>query len=407
MMKHLQPYKSSLILLTAMFIGGTLGILVPEFAIKLKPLGSIFLNLLFMIIVPLVAISVTSSIARIADFSRLRSLMLAIIAVSAFMALIPAILTFGVAVFFNISQGVTFADVASVTTNVEAKSSLDFVNMITTNDFVGLLSKSNILALVIMSILAGIAIGQSGESGKKVSNALDAWNDVVMRMINIIMIFAPIGIGAFFAATMASQDTAILGILARAVGLFFAALVVYYVVGSTLYAYVADGSRGVKTYWKNVIPPSITALGTASSLGTLPVNIKAARSMGINDEVVDIALPLMVNINKGGVGMIVAVKIVFIYGLLGIPITFEVFMVSMLIAVLSAVIVGGVPGGAFLGEIFIIGALGLPIEALPILVLLGIITDAPTTVVNVVHDLNGAQLVEKFTKRKKKIAIKA
>ncbi len=402
MMKYLEPYRSSLILLGAMLAGGTLGILAPDIAIKLKPLGSIFLNLLFMVIVPLVAISVTASIARISDFGKLRVMMIAIIVISALMALIPSIFMFGASIFFNISQGVTFDDVSKVTTDVTAKSSLNFVNMITTNDFVNLLSKSNILALVIMSILTGVAIGQSGESGKKVSAALDAWNDVVMHVIGIIMLFAPIGLGAFFAATMASQDTAVLATLARAVTIFFVALLIYYIVGSTIYAFIADGMHGVKAYWKNVAAPSITALGTASSLGTLPVNIKAAHNMGIDKEVVDIALPLMVNLNKGGVGMIVVVKVVFIYGLLGLPITLEVFFLTMLIAVLSAVIVGGVPGGAFLGEIFIIAALGLPIEVLPILVLIGIITDAPTTVVNVVHDLNGAQLVERFTKKRRR-----
>ncbi|VTM91434.1 Sodium:dicarboxylate symporter family [Raoultella ornithinolytica] len=110
--------------------------------------------------------------------------------------------------------------------------------------------------------------------------------------------------------------------------------------------------------------------------------------MGINPEIVDVSIPLLVNLNKGGVAMIAALKIVFIYSVLGMEFTTETFFLTMLIAVLSAIIVGGVPGGAFLGEIFIVTTLGLPMEAIPMLVVLGTITDAPATLINVIHDLN-------------------
>lgn len=98
--------------------------------------------------------------------------------------------------------------------------------------------------------------------------------------------------------------------------------------------------------------------------------------------------------------MIAALKIVFIYSVLGMEFTTETFFLTMLIAVLSAIIVGGVPGGAFLGEIFIVTTLGLPMEAIPMLVVLGTITDAPATLINVIHDLNAAQIVERFAGKK-------
>lgn len=101
--------------------------------------------------------------------------------------------------------------------------------MFTTNDFVNLLSKSNILALVIMSIIGGIAIGQSGEKGKRVHELLDALNEVIMKVVSLIMVIAPLGLGAFFAATMASQDPELLATFARAIALFFVASILYYV----------------------------------------------------------------------------------------------------------------------------------------------------------------------------------
>jgi Na+/H+-dicarboxylate symporter len=104
----------------------------------------------------------------------------------------------------------------------------------------------------------------------------------------------------------------------------------------------------------------------------------------------------LVNLNKGGAAMITALKIVFIYSLLGLEFSADVFMISILISVLSAFVIGGVPGGAFLGEIFIVTTLGLPMEVIPILVVLGALTDAASTVINVVHDLTATQIVERI-----------
>lgn len=398
MWKKLEPYKSSIILLMALFIGGTFGIIAPEVALNLKPLGKIFLNLLFMIIVPLVGISVMSSIAGMSDLKKLGKILAIIFIVSIAMSIIPALGIIGLANIYDPAQGVTI-DLSQEFSG--GNGNMDFVSMFTTNDFSGLLSKSNILALIVMCILAGIAIGQSGEKGKHIAYLLECANEVVMKIVSIIMTVAPIGLGAFFAATMAEQDTELLGTFARAIGLFFVASAIYYVVGSTIYSYIGGGSKGVKTFWTNAVEPSITSLGTCSSLGTLPVNIRAAKKMGIREDIVDICLPLLVNLNKGGVAMIAALKIVFIYSVLGLPFTPDVFFMAMAIAVLSAIIVGGVPGGAFLGEIFIVTTLGLPLETIPMLVVIGTITDAPATLINVIHDLNATQIVERFMSKDK------
>lgn len=397
MWKHLEPYRASLILLLALTLGGALGIYAPEIALKLQAIGKIFLNLLFMIIVPLVSVSVMSSIAGMTDLKKLGRIMGIIFAVSIMMALIPAAGIVGLATLFDPAQGV----VIELTEKFNAGGGeMDFVSMVTANDFVGLLSKSNILALIIMSVIAGIAIGQSGEQGKRISNSLNDLNAVIMKIVSIIMKAAPVGLGCYFASTMASQDSQLLITFARAIGLFFLATLLYFVFGSIFYSWIGGGVPAVRAFWKNAIEPSATALGTCSSLGTLPVSIRAGKAMGIDPEIVDIALPLLVNLNKGGVAMIAALKIVFIFAVLGLDFTMETFLLTMLISVLSAIIVGGVPGGAFLGEIFIVTTLGLPLETIPMLVVLGTITDAPATLINVIHDLNAAQIVERFSGKK-------
>ncbi len=393
MWNKLQPYRSSIILLVALSLGGLLGIALPDVALKLKPIGQVFLNLLFMIIVPLVAISVTSSIARITDLKKLGAILISILLVSIAMATIPAIGVIGLATIFDPAQGV----VLDLKQSVEVSSGkMDFVSLLTTNDFVGLLSKSNILALIIMSVISGIAIGQSGKDGEKVSAMLDSLNTVILKIVSIVMIAAPVGLGAFFASTMASQDPQLLNTFARAIALFFIAAITYFALGSSLYAWLGGGISGVKQFWKHAIEPSVTALGTSSSLATLPVNIRAANKMGLREDIADICLPLLVNLNKGGASMTTALKIVFIYSLLGLDFTADVFVITVLISVLSAFVIGGVPGGAFLGEIFIVTTLGLPIEVIPILVIIGAVTDAPATLINVIHDLNATQIIERI-----------
>lgn len=396
MWKYFEPYKASIVLLISLAIGGVLGVYIPETALKLQPIGKIFLNLLFMIIVPLVSVSVMSSIAGMSDLKKLGKILTVIFFVSIIMALIPAAGVVGLATLFDPAQGVTITLADKFNSG---SGEMDFVNMVTTNDFVGLLSKSNILALIIMSVIAGIAIGQSGEQGKNIAESLNGLNIVIMKIVSIIMTGAPIGLGCYFAATMASQDSQLLVTFARAIMMFFAATLIYFVFGSSIYSWLGGGMPAVRAFWKNAVEPSATALGTCSSLGALPVNIRAAKAMGINEEIVDISLPLLVNLNKGGVAMIAALKIVFIFSVLGMDFTAEIFFLTMLISVLSAIIVGGVPGGAFLGEIFIVTTLGLPLEAIPMLVFLGTITDAPATLINVIHDLPAAQIVERFTKK--------
>jgi len=393
MFSSLRAYRSSIILLGALLLGGLFGGLAPELAIKLKPIGQIFLNLLFMIIVPLVAVSVMSSIAHMTDLKKLGAILVSIMLVSIVMAIIPAVGVVLLALAYDPAQGVTL-DLAN--TVDAASGGMDFVSLLTTNDFVGLLSKSNILALIIMSVIGGVAIGQSGEDGQRVGRMLDSLNTVIMKVISLLMYVAPIGLGAYFAATMASQDTELMGTFARAVGLFFVAMALYITLGSTLYAWIGGGVKGVKQFWQHMLEPAVTALGTSSSLATLPVTIRSAAKMGLNEQIAEISLPLLVNLNKGGAAAITALKIVFIYSLLGLDFTPDVFMLTILISVLSAFIIGGVPGGAFLGEIFIVTTLGLPMEVIPILVVIGAITDAASTVINVVHDLTAIQIIQRI-----------
>jgi len=394
----LQNYKSSILLVIALAIGGFIGLTFPSIAKEVKPIGEIFLNLLFMTIVPLVGVSVMSSIAKMTDLRKLGKILLLVIIISLLMPLVASLTMIGLHEIYNPAKGIVVTFEQSFQGNA---GGMNFVEMVTASDFIGLLSKKNILALIIMSIIGGIAIGQAGESGQKISSLLDAANDVIMKLISIIMKLAPLGLGCYFADTMASQDPKLVITFGSVIAMFFVTSLVYFIFASTFYSWIAGGLPAIKSFWKYMMEPAATSLGTCSSLASLPVTIRAAKKMGLNDDIVNVSLPLLANLNKGGVAMIATLKVLFIYQILGIPFDTQALLLTLMIAVISAIIVGGVPGGAFLGEIFIVTTLGLPLEAIPMLVILGAITDAPATMLNVVNDLNATQIIQRFCGNKK------
>ena len=399
MWNKLYSQKSSLTLVIAMLAGGILGVYAPDTALLLKPVGQIFLNLLFMIIVPLVGVSVVSSIMKMTNLKTLGSILTSVLAVSMLMAAVSTIFIVIAALLFHPAQGTSI----ELNQAVDIKNvSFDVVSMITVNDFSGLFSRNNILALIIVAVITGIAIGQTGDSGKALKAIIENLNQVILNVLNIIMIFAPLGLGAYFAATMASQDIEVLSSYARSVSLYFIVTIIYFVVASSFYSWLAGGKQAVKRFWGNVLEPALTALGTCSSLGTMPVTIRTAKKMGIKEETADICLPLLVNFNKGGAAMITALKIVFIYSLLGLDFTPGIFITTLLVSMLSSIVISGIPSGTFVGSAFIVSVLGLPTEVIPVFIIIGTLTDAPATLLNVVNDLNAAQLIEKILRKRSK-----
>ena len=280
--------------------------------------------------------------------------------------------------------------------------SQQIVAAVTVDDFTGLLSRRNMLPLIIMSIFFGFVATSFGEKGAKLAKGLSFLSEIFMRMIGCIMYYAPVGLGAYFAYLVADLGPQLLGVYARTMlGLYYPLCVVYFAVGFFLYAYFAAGMDGVRIFFKNALSPAATSLATQSSIATLPVNLEAARKMGVPKDIREIVLPIGATMHMDGSCFAAILKISILYGIFGREFTgFGVWIPAMLIAILSGIVMSGIPGGGLIGEMLIMTLYGFPMEAFPIIATVGFLVDPPATMINATGDSVAAMMVTRLVEGK-------
>ena len=404
-MKFLKNYASSLILLIAILIGGFLGIILGEKAIIFEPIGNLFLNLIFTLLVPIVFFSISSSIANMENSKKLGKILGTTIIVFAITAIISGII--GVISFklFNPTNNLDssiFNNLLSSTGSIEQENVgiiQKIVSSITVNDFSGLLSRSNMLALILFSILIGFATMLSKEDGKPFAAFLKSGSIVTMKMMGLIMYIAPLGLGCYFATVVGQLGSQILGGYIKVFILYIVVSIIYFFGFFTIYAYIAGKKQGVKIFWKNATPPAVTALATCSSAACIPVNIDAAKKMGVSDTLANIVMPLGVNIHKDGSIIGGIFKIMFLFGIFGRD-TNNIGNLLMILGVglLIGAVVGAVPGGGAIGEMLILSIFGFPADSLAIMLVIATIIDAPATLLNSSGNTVCTMMISKFMK---------
>lgn len=406
MKEFFKHYGQTVILLLSIIIGAIIGLIWKEGATVLSPFGDIFLNLMFVIIVPLVFLTISTSIARIKQPKRLGKIMgsiVLVIVITSIIAVVVGLLSTFFVKLVNVEDGK--AILASLEENseeaVEETEELNIlertVSAITVSDFTGLLSKNNLIAIVIFSILFGCAVKMSGEKGKPVQEFLESATTIIMNLLKIIMYYAPIGLGCYFAALVGSFGANIALGYAKTFIIYLIVSVLYYFVIYTIYAFIAGKKNGVKVFWKNVIPPTVTALATCSSGASIPVNMKAAGNIGISSDIAETSIPLGTNLHKDGSIIGSVFKVMFLVCLFGTNIaTFGGAMQILLVSLVATLLVTAVPiGGGTISEMMILSMMGYPIAALPILTIIATIIDCPATVLNVVGNTSSAMLVSR------------
>ncbi len=243
----------------------------------------------------------------------------------------------------------------------DASGSMNFLGMFTVADFPLLFSKADLMALIVFTIIFSIAVILAGEKGKPIVHAMDCMTEVIVNVIGIVM--------------------------------YLVVVLVYYVVSQTVMAYIGAGAKGVKAWWKGAATPTLTALGTCSSAASLPLNLMHAKEIGILDEIADISVPLGANLHKDGACIIQILKISLLCSAFGINYaTPRNLIMSVVVAVVASVVMGGIPAGGYVAEI-IISVFGFPTVSIPIMVLIGTITDAPATAINVTGDTGLAMII--------------
>lgn len=406
MKKFLSNYKTTIILLVAIIVGAIVGIIFQEKATILQPLGDVFLNLLLVIIVPLIFLTITTSIAKMKNPKRLGKIMITIIGVFVATSLIAVLVGFASTYFVKLvdtEDGEKIkASLEETETSDEEEEELTIadrtVQLLTVNDFNKLLTKDNIIAILVASIICGIAIRMAGEKGKAVLDLLISANEVVQNIVKIIMYYAPIGLACYFAALIGTFGASIAVGYLKTFVVYTIVAVAFYFVFYTIYAFIAGGKKGVRVFWKNAVPSTLTSLATCSSAACIPVNVESAKKMGVPADIAETTIPMGTSFHKDGSMIGSVFKIMFLVCLFGTAINTPAGILQVLgVAIIANLLITGVPiGGGTISEMLIITMMGFPVASLPILTMVATIIDAPATMLNVVGDTVSSMMVTRI-----------
>ena len=405
MKKFLKNYKSTLILLGSIIIGTIVGLIFGEKATVLSPFGDLFLNMLLVIIVPLIFLTISTSIGKMKQPKRIGKILTTIILVFVFTSIVSVFVGIVSTKAFRLVDVKDEAAIKEVLNGAEevTKEDVNFlertVEAVSVNDFSKLLTRDNMIALIIFSILMGISINMSKGKGDKFLDALESANEVVQSFIKLIMYYAPIGLGCYFAALVGTFGGEIAIGYGKTFIIYTIVTVLFYFTVYSLYAFLAGGKKGFVSYWRNILPATLTSLATCSSAASIPVNTTCAKNIGVPEDIADTTIPLGTSFHKDGSIIGSVFKIMFLVYLFNSDVsTLKVLGVALI----ATLLVTAVPiGGGTISEMLIITMLGFPVTALPILTIIATIIDPPATMLNVVGDSASSMLVARIVDGKK------
>ena len=398
----LKNYKTMLLLILAMIIGAVGGLIFKEDAMVVKPLGDLFLNLMFVIIVPLVFLTISLAVAKVKHPKRLGKIMVSTVIIFLVTSVIAVGIGFLSTYFVDlVDKGDTTSIKELFDGEVASDTDLNFlertVQLISVDDFTGLLSKENVIALLVCALIVGFSMRMSKEKAEPLLKVMESMHSVVFNFIKITMYYAPIGIGCYFASYVGSFGASIATGFLKTFIYYALVALIYYIVMYTLYAFISGGTKAVKVWWKNILPSTFTALATCSSAACIPINIDSAKKMNVSEDVADTTISLATNLHQDGSMIGSVFKIMFLACLFGLntsdPGTIGQILVTALVA---SVLISAVPiGGGTISEMVIISMMGFPVASLPVLTMVATVIDAPATALNAVGDTSCSLLVSR------------
>ena len=391
-------YGATLLLLLGLAVGGVVGAVLGEGAHVLRAPGEMFLNLVFVLVVPLVFFSVAHSIVVMRRNGVMGRVLGTALAVFLFMSLVAGVFAFGFMSVWNpfVRVAGEGGAAAGAFAGEGVKLGDALVSALTVGDFPLLLSREHLLPLILFAALFGLAVALLGQKAATVEAFIAEGDAVIMKMVGLVMKLAPIGIGCYFADTVGSLGGQIVGDYLEIFLVVSAATAVVYVVFLSLYALFCRIPLG--RFWKEMIAPSVTAVGTCSSAACMPVNMAAARNLGVSANIVEGVIPLGTNLHKDGSIVTSMAKVLFaLYFFGNAPAGFGPAALAILLAILESVVVGAIPVGGMTGELLICAVLGLDPSFAAALLIIGTICDIPATLLNVAGNLAAPLLVQRLT----------
>jgi Na+/H+-dicarboxylate symporter len=390
-------YSNIIYILIGIIIGSILGLILKEKSVVLKPLGDIFLNLLFTAIIPLLFFTISSSVANLNKNEKLGKLFAWIILVFLAMIIVASLfMVFGV-LLFPIHQQITISQIPLEVNKILTPGE-QITKLLTVNDFFELLSRKNMLALIIFSFSIGFATLQTGEKAMPFKNFLTAGNEVLKTVLSMIMKLAPIGLGAYFANQVGVFGPQLFGAYAKPLAIYYAVGLIYFVSIYSLFVYLAGGKNYLYSFWKNNITPILTALGTCSSIATIPANLDCAAKINIKDDIKNVVIPLGAVLHKDGSAMSSIIKIAVIFAIFGKDFSSPAtILLAIGITIIVSIVEGGIPNGGYIGEVLAITVYGFPMEqALPAAMIIGTLVDPLATLLNANGDIVASILISRL-----------
>lgn len=394
----LKNYRFLGIMTGAMLLGCVAGAAAPGFASAISPLGTVFINMMFCIVVPLVFSSIAGSIANMKSRKRAGKILGTTLVIFVATGAIAAAIMF---VLMKI-----FPPVLSAWETVEAEEIGDYatmseliVNFFTAGDFVGLLSRKAMLPLIVFSVLFGFSVNLNGGPDTPVAKFLSDLTNVMLKFVKIITYYAPVAFFAIFAGLVADYGPQLVaGSYGRALMVYYPLCFIYVFTAFPLFAGFGGGKGAAKVMFSHLTRPVVVSLGTCSSVATIPTNLQEAAETGISKDVADMVIPLGATMHMDGSCFSCVLKIAFVFGVFGQQLSFSQFLPVILTAVLSSVGMSGVPGGGYIGE-YIICSIFFADHmeiAFPILVAIGNLIDPPATMINASGDYVVSYIVSRY-----------
>ena len=366
-------------------------------ATVLKPLGTVFINMMFCIVVPLVFASISSAVANMKSRRRAGKIMGVTVGTFVVTGAIAAVIMFLLVKVFPPVLA-PWSELPSEEMGEYASMADMIVNFFTASDFVGLLTRKAMLPLIVFSLLFGFAVNLNGGQETPVGRFLEDLTNVMLRFVKLVTYYAPIAFFAIFADLVATYGSQVIENYGRALALYYPLCFLYIFTAWPLFAWFGGGKGAIKIMFQHVTKPAIVSLGTCSSVATIPANMEEAADTGISKDVSDMVLPLGATMHMDGSCFSCVLKIAFVLGVFGRDLSFGMLIPVVLVAVLSSVGMSGVPGGGYIGE-YIMCSIFFPAQmelAFPILVTLGNLVDPPATMINSAGDYVVSYIVSRF-----------
>ena len=406
MKKFLKNYASIICMLAGIVGGCILGAIFPATetsagATVLKPLGTLFINMMFCIVVPMVFASIAGAVANMGNRKKAGKIMGVTIGVFVVTGAIAAFIMY---VIMNVFPPVLapWNNIPTEEMGEYASLSTMIVNFFTAEDFVGLLTRRAMLPLIVFSVLFGFAVNMNGGKDSVIGKWLEDLSAVMLNFVKIISYYAPIAFFGFFADLVATYGPQITTNYARAMLAYYPLCAIYVFTAFPLFAFIGGGKEGLRQMFRHILKPAMVSLGTCSSVATIPTNMEAAKDTGISKDVSDMVLPLGATMHMDGSCFSCVLKIAFVFGVFGKDFGLDMLIPVILVAVLSSVGMSGVPGGGYIGE-YIICSIFFPEQiamAFPILVTIGNLVDPPATMINSAGDYVVCYIVERYVSGK-------